>query len=147
MREHTVIVSLIMKKKKLSTVKKQAWSAFSEYIRVRDCLKTTGDPDRGLCVTCNREYERKQLQAGHFIQGRTNAILFDEKGVHGQCYACNVGRHGATEDYWVFMEKEYGRKIIDEIMANRHKQLKFSVSDLEALTVYYKDRTKELMHT
>lgn len=142
---------LLQKKKRtnsLSKAKKQAWEAFSLYIRTRDCLRTTGNLEQGKCVTCNKLFPRTGygcLQAGHFIAGRTNAILFDERGVHGQCYSCNMTKHGSPHDYWLFMEKEYGRKIIDELLANRNVIIKYKTWDYIAIAKEYKQKTEDLI--
>ena len=93
------------KKSPLELAKDAAWDAFSIFIRTRDCIKYTGTVDNGMCVTCNRPYPFEKLQAGHFIAGRTNAILLDEDLCHTQCYGCNMGRSGAHVEYFVWMEK------------------------------------------
>ena len=102
----------------LKLAKKKAWTEFSRYIRLRDCLKTTGNRDEGKCVTCNQTREYKNLQAGHFIGGRNNAVLFQEEGVHAQCYSCNAKHigNGKPIEYWLFMEKTYGREVIDRLI-------------------------------
>ena len=74
-----------MKKKTISSVKKKTWVVFSEFIRKRDCLLTTGLIDYGKCITCDKTVPMKLLQAGHFIAGRHNANLFSERGTHAQC--------------------------------------------------------------
>jgi len=61
---------------------------------LRDCLKTTGTKDWGHCVTCGKLYPYKKLQAGHFTSGRADAVLFEESGIHAQCYRCNIERSG-----------------------------------------------------
>ena len=132
-------------KKKLTPSKNKAWKAFSKYIRLRDCLKYTGDSENGVCVTCKRSYPFSKLQAGHFIAGRNNAILFDEEAVHSQCYGCNVGRSGAHVDYFIFMEREYGRDKIEELRAKRHLTVKFTVEDYEATERYYKQKYIKLL--
>ena len=53
---------------------KKAWDAFSLFIRLRDCLKTTGAKEYGVCFTCGRKYAFKALQAGHFVRGRGGAV-------------------------------------------------------------------------
>jgi hypothetical protein len=72
----------------LTQVKKKCWKEFSAYIRLRDCLETTGKTTEGLCYTCGRVYPNGKvggLQAGHFIPGRHNSILFDFDMVKSQC--------------------------------------------------------------
>ena len=137
-----------MKKGPKTKAKEKAWAAFSMYIRTRDSLKTTGSLDSCVCVTCPNLYPRTGvgcIQAGHFIAGRGNSILFDERGVHGQCYACNIGRNGAHVEYFVFMEKTYGREVIDELRAERHETLKLRASDFKDIEDKYRELTDRLV--
>jgi len=103
------------KKLTYSKAKKEAWIVFSQYIRLRDCLKTTEKPDEGRCFTCDNKYPFKKLQAGHFIAGRHNAIVFDERGVHAQCMMCNVFLAGNTVKYFRKMQQIYGEIVIKEL--------------------------------
>jgi len=129
-----------------STIKKRAWDAFSKFIRARDCLRTTGCADWGLCITCSRRYHIKLLQAGHFIPGRHNANLFSEKGCHAQCYNCNINLRGNT--------LEYRRKIIemfgdgyDEVLETENREIKkYSVEDLTNIEKQYKIKVEELLN-
>ncbi len=77
--------------------KEKAWSIFSKYIRLRDCLLTTGTPFRGKCYTCGKEFDYKKLQAGHGISGRGNNLLLDEEIVKAQCIRCNIQLGGNYE--------------------------------------------------
>lgn len=133
------------KPKSLSWHKNKAWVEFSKYIRTRDCIRFTGSPERGMCVTCKRPYDFKQLQAGHFIAGRTNAVLFDEEAVYSQCYACNVGRGGAHVEYFVFMEQEHGRDKIDELRNKRHRTVIFKRTDYEQIRSEYRAKYESLL--
>jgi hypothetical protein len=118
-------------KKGLKSLKKRAWTLFSKYIRLRDCLKTTGTTTHGVCITCGKTYPIESLQAGHFIAGRCNAILFDEEMTHAQCYACNVGLHGNVLEYRRKIIEMYGEGY-DEILEIKSKQTrKFTVIELE----------------
>lgn len=96
---------------KLTTLKKKAWAAFSAFIRQR------GADEYGynICITCGNRAFWKDLQASHFIPGRTNSILFLEENCHPACYGCNVMRHGALEEYYPKMLALYGQEKIDEI--------------------------------
>lgn len=128
----------------LKRAKDKAWSAFSKYIRGRDCIRFTGDIEHGKCVTCNRPYPFKKLQAGHFIGGRNNAILFDEEAVYSQCYGCNVGRSGAYVEYFIFMESEVGREKIDELRAKKSQTVKYTLFDYERIRKEYEDKYEAL---
>src|ERR1700676_924657 len=117
---------------KLSGNKKKAWKEFSIYIRTRDCLITTGDPNQGICVTCNRQFGFKQLQAGHWIGGRNNAVLFSEQGVHAQCGGCNGPLDGNPIKYWLYMEKAYGRKVMDKLILESNQTVIYKSFDYDA---------------
>lgn len=114
--------------------KKRAWDAFSLYIRTRD----------GHCVTCPTGSAQ---HAGHFIDGRHNAVLFSEEGVHGQCYHCNVGLKGNKLEYWLFMEKKYGRKAIDRLMAESKQTVIYKEWQFEEIAQLYKNKLKELLQS
>ena len=129
-----------------SNAKKKAWTAFSKYIRVRDCLETTGSPYYGVCCTCGKQYPIERLQAGHFVAGRTNALLFRETGVHGQCVSCNMFKGGAWVEYEEFMLERYGPEItLEEKMAKR-KTVSYSEKDYQDIAKEYQRKTKELLN-
>lgn len=131
-------------------IKDKAWDNFSIYIRTRDCLRFTGKPDEGKCVTCDRPYPFKKLQAGHFIQGRGNAVLFDERLVYSQCVGCNgnppFGKGGNYVEYFIFMEKEWGRKKIDEFRALKYKTVIYKPYQLQEIADKYKQKTIDLLN-
>ena len=119
------------KQSKVSTAKKKCWKVFSEYIRLRDCLLTTGLPDYGKCITCLKTVPRKLLQAGHFIPGRHNANLFSEKGTHAQCYNCNINLRGNTLEYRRKIIEMYG-EYMDEALEEQAREIKkFTILDLK----------------
>ncbi len=132
------------KKRTISSLKKKAWVLFSSYIRVRDCLKTTGCASFGLCVTCGKRYHFKLLQAGHFIPGRHNANLFSEKGCHAQCYNCNINLRGNTLEYRRKIIEMYGEGY-DEVLEEEARQIKkFTIQELEELILYLKEEIRKL---
>ncbi len=121
------------------------WPVFSRFIRLRDCLKTTGTFTQGMCVTCGRTYPMGQLQAGHFIPGRTDAVLFDERGVHAQCYRCNCRLQGMWHKYYRFMQEEYGQEVIEEMIDQAEDKTKLHKDELYRLHDYYELRIKLLV--
>jgi len=134
----------IKKPKSKAKLKKAAWDIFSKYIRMRDCLTTTGCPSWGLCITCGKRYHIKLLQAGHFIPGRHNANLFSPKGTHAQCYNCNINLKGNTLEYRRQIIRLYG-KGYDEILEVEARQIKkFTVAELEDIKKYYTEKIKEM---
>ena len=125
-------------------LKKKVWAVFSIYIRLRDCLKTTGSPDYGKCITCNNVYSFSNLQAGHFIPGRHPAYLFCEKGVNAQCARCNKWLEGNTLEYRRKIIEMYGEGA-DEVLEQQAKQTKkFTIEELQGLLREYREKIKEL---
>ena len=133
-----------MKRKTVAKVKKEVWVVFSRYIRLRDCLKTTGCASFGLCVTCSKRLHFKLLQAGHFISGRHNANLFSIKGTHAQCYNCNINLRGNTLEYRRKIIELYGEGV-DVKLEEKAKQVKkFTIPELEELMGDLKEMIKLL---
>jgi len=67
------------KKTPYKKAKEKAWNTFSEFIRKRDCRKTTGSLDRGICCTCEALIAYKGSQPGHFIDGKWVAAQHSNK--------------------------------------------------------------------
>jgi len=134
--------------KKWTLVDWKEWlwdTRFSPYIRLRDCLRTTGSPDCGQCVTCHKVYPRNRLQAGHFVPGRTDAILFDEDCVHAQCYRCNCVLD-AWPEYYRFMQKEYGQEKIEQLIDQRDEKVELTVDWIKEAHEYYTKRIEEFLN-
>ena len=132
------------KRKSKSKLKEEVWSIFSEYIRKRDCLKTTNDIDWGKCITCETLRKRGELDAGHFVPGRHNSILFEETCVHAQCRRCNRFLGGEPLKYRRAIIRLYGEgyDIILEEKAMETK--KFTISELEGMKETFRNKIKEL---
>ena len=150
---------------------KWLWKIFSQYIRLRDCIKSLGAVDRGKCVTCGRIYPFKKLQAGHFVPGRTRAVLFDERCVHAQCFLCNMKpdhtdvvlfddsdthaqcyrcNHklsGAWPAYYRFMQQEYGQAVVEELIDNYGVDCKLTPEWFEQSYKYYEWCVSEMRRT
>ena len=135
------------KHKKIKTLPKlkgEVWNIFSRYIRMRDCLKTMGILDWGNCITCTALIRLKDGDAGHFIQGRMNSILFEETCVHLQCHRCNRFLGGEPLKYRRAIIRLYGEgydiKLEEQAMETR----KFSRTELEDMKKEYQEKIKEL---
>lgn len=117
----------------ISGLKKDCWDLFSRFIRTRDCQKTTGTFWHGTCVTCDKDYPIGKLQAGHFIQGRSNAVLFDEEHVHGQCQGCNMFKGGMPLEYMDFMVQTFGLERVQAMRDESKRVVHFTREDLEGI--------------
>lgn len=132
------------KRKTVGQLKKVAWDLFSKYTRLCDCLRTTGCSSFGLCFTCSRRYHIKLLQAGHFIPGRHNANLFNERGCHAQCYNCNINLKGNTLEYRRKIIKLYGEGADEEIEAEARQVKQYKPLELEEFIEDLKAKIKEV---
>lgn len=138
------------KKTPRASAKTKAWDAFSLFIRTRDCIRFTGDPDQGICVTCKTPKPRKELQAGHFVGGRGNAVLFNEQIVYSQCGYCNqkppMGLGGNYAMYTLFMFDEgYSRAEIEAFLALKNTTLQYKLNDFIEIKLKYETKTKNLL--
>lgn len=127
--------------------KKKAWEACSKYIRLKDAIKTTGTKETLICYTCGKPYlafGTGCAQAGHFIPGRGNSILFETEGIHSQCYNCNVRLSGNWPEYLKHMIKDYGQEYVDELLKKRYEIRKFTPSELEEIRNGFKKLYKTL---
>lgn len=124
-----------MKKPKLKTLRRKLKAIFSEYIRRRDSkdLETLS----GECCTCKDWFYWKVAHAGHFVEvgTATQGTEFDERNVHLQCCYCNTFCGGRKAVYALFMERKYGKGIIEELVKQSEWSLiKFvteTISDMD----------------
>lgn len=132
------------KKPTLTKLKKEVWKLFSLWVRLRDA----DFQGMNTCCTCRKKYHYKKLQAGHFIPGRHNAVLFHEDLVHPQCYSCNFFLGGNPREYDKFMREKYGNQKVEEFdllgkgKQNGHKE--YTVEELEKLKLYYQEKLKKV---
>ncbi len=136
------------KSKGVAYWKKKVWKeVFSPYIRLDSAIETTGTKTHLVCCTCGKQYPAFGLgcaQAGHFVPGRGNAILFDERGVHGQCYNCNIRLKGNWPEYMRFMLDTQGKFVIDDLLRLNKTVRKFTVPELQEMYEEYKQKLIEL---
>lgn len=153
-----------MKKRKKSPTtiaKDKAWDACSVYVRTRDAYNTCNgrkiwlDGKDGFqkevlvakCCTCNKEYQafgQGCLQAGHFVPGRNGAVLFDERGIHAQCYNCNTNLKGNPRKYEAFMVATYGQELVDELDMLSEEKVELDIEDYKRIRKIFEDMTDEL---
>ena len=99
-----------------ASAKKKLWTAFAEFIRLRDSPNGYGN-----CISCNKlmAYPNGEgyWQAGHYYpRSATYAgLYFDERNVNGQCAHCNKYLEGNAHGYRKGLIEKYGPGIIDEL--------------------------------
>jgi len=134
-----------MKQIKTSRLKKNAWDAFSRFIRTRDCLETTKTVTHGMCYTCKKVTEFKNLQAGHLFPGRHNKFLFDEQQVRAQCKYCNLILKGNAAVFAYELEDELGPEIVRAMQESNKEIVQYKRNDYIELEAYFDRKTKELL--
>lgn len=125
---------------------KKVWATFSRYIRLRDAIKTTGEPYELACVTCSRRVPIKESDAGHFQPRRWKATLYHEQNVHGQCKACNNKDWNQGEQYkhGKAIDRMYGDGTADHLEALSRELKQFKVYELEELYDEFKGKLQAL---
>ena len=96
------------------------------------------------CITCGKLTHYSDLQAGHFLSGRGNAILFDEESVFAQCQQCNIFKHGNPDAYWPAMLKRYGQDKCMELVNRKHEIRQLKAQDYIDLYEKYYNKVKDL---
>ena len=123
------------KNRSVAKVKKRVWLVFSRYIRLRDCLRTTGSPEHGECISCGEPKSYSELDAGHFVAKHANNY-FSERGVNIQCQSCNRFKGGNPLGYRRGLLLLYGEEITSELELENRPIKKFTVKELEELEVF-----------
>ena len=123
-----------------ANLKHKAWKVFSSYIRLKG---SSGGSN--VCITCGKRYPISKLTAGHFIAGRNNSILFDERNCHPQCTTCNILLYSNPTAYRRFMMKTYGEEVIKELQIKAKKEEKLLPSDFEKIYDTYKRKLEKLL--
>lgn len=136
-----------MKKRKtkedwtLSDYKEDAWKMCSLYVRMSEADLHTG---WSKCITCEKPYQWKSLQGGHFTPGRRGLNFFDLRGIHSQCLGCNVFKKGNLIKYWPWMIKKYGQEVVDELIENDKIEKHYKKDELIEIKKSFDKLIKEL---
>lgn len=119
--------------------KNAAWDIFSLWIR-----RSARQDDLGhiVCYTCGICKHWKEMQAGHGIEGRNNAVLFMEEVVKPQCKQCNIFKHGNLRVFTLKLVDELGRKKYNRLLRESEQV----VPDLDYQEIYeqYKQKVDSL---
>jgi hypothetical protein len=87
-----------------------------------------------------------KLQAGHFLSGRKDTMLFDEEGVHAQCYRCNIMFSGMWPAYYRVMQEQHGQEWIeDRIDQWQADDSPLDIPQLRSLESFYKMEYENLL--
>ena len=124
------------KKPTRSKLVKKLDVVFSQYIR----LSNADNNGYCTCVTCNKKFHWKEIQAGHFMSRKHYSIRWDERNVKPQCVACNVYRAGEQYKYSLYLGNNLSKTLLEESRELR----KFTNIELEEMIADYSERGKKL---
>jgi len=124
------------KKPTRSKLVKKLDVVFSQYIR----LINADNNGYCTCVTCNKKFHWKEIQAGHFMSRKHYSIRWDERNVKPQCVACNVYRAGEQYKYSLYLGNNLSKTLLEESRELR----KFTNIELEEMISDYNERVKKL---
>lgn len=118
------------------TLVKKLDTIFSKYIRAK------GADKYGICtcVTCNRKYPIKNIQAGHFMSRRHYSTRWDELNCYPQCYGCNVMQQGQIYKFSLYL----GKELSESLYLQSQKVVKFSNDDLLEMIDDYAEKLESL---
>ena len=128
------------KKPNLRGLKAKAWKVFSEYIR-RRYADAGGTAE---CFTCGALAYWKDLQCGHAIGGRHNAVLLDEEICRPQCCRCNIFMRGNYPVFTTKLIRRHGVAWFEGKLQQARQIVKWARSDLEGLIEQYKAKLAAL---
>jgi len=124
------------KKPTRSKLVKKLDTVFSQYIRLSNADKS----GYCICVTCDKKFFWKEIQAGHFISRKHYSTRWDERNVKPQCVACNVYRAGEQYKYSLYLGNNLSKKLLEQSRELR----KFTNIELEEMIADYSERVKKL---
>ena len=109
---------------------------FSQWVR----LSNADHSGYCTCVTCEKRFHWKEIQAGHFMSRKHYSTRWDENNVHPQCVACNVYRAGEQYKYSVFL----GQYQAEELYLKSQEIIKYNNVELKEMIDDYTERLKEI---
>lgn len=121
-----------------------AWIWFAKYIKLRDAIATTGDPEFAVCITCNQTLPISEMDAGHMIPGRSGGILFDETIVFAQCRKCNREGNGERQAFKIVMVGRNGIEWYELKEAARRGTTKLGEYECKLISDIYREKYNEL---
>lgn len=117
--------------KSIKTLKRKAWETISRYVRKRDGYKCISCGNAGNeCGHYQRNSERNQLLGG-------NELWYDLRNLNCQCTRCNKWLSGNLNQYAIYLEKKYGKGILQELNKLYLTPKKWAKEELENLIKKY----------
>lgn len=90
----------------------------SVYVRTRDTKEVAPGVRRGICVTCKKEKDFKELQCGHWIRRKHYGTRWHEINLHPQCAWCNrpEGGNGMEPQHEAYIAATHGSHWPEKLM-------------------------------
>jgi len=117
---------------------------FSRWIKIRDCLATTGTLTEGICITSGRRIRFSQGDCGHFVPGRADAVLFDENNAHFQSSSDNRFKQGKWIEYEKALLFMYGAEEVQRLKELYYNGFKYSEEEYRDIAKKYRLGFKEI---
>ena len=124
----------------VSSLIKKLTKVFNRYVRLRDCLATTGTRKFGVCISCGGIFPFEKLDAGHWINSTHSIYRFSEENVFIQCRHCNRFSHGNLIPYTLKLIERFGKDKIEEMEKNKYQIKKYTPDELRELIKLYQDK-------
>ncbi len=110
---------------------------FSQYIR----LSNADSKGMCMCVTCNKQFHWKNIQAGHFMSRKHYSTRWNENNVKPQCVGCNMFKSGEQYKYSLFL----GSELANDLYLKSKELVKFSSQDIQDMIDNYNSKLKLLI--
>ncbi len=128
------------KTKSLGKLKKELWDLVSLYVR----QYYADDGGYCRCYTCGNVLPWRQMQAGHGIPGRSNAVLYDLDILKPQDIACNIFGGGKHHIFATKLIEANGMEWWQAKLEGSKRIVKYSRADILGLIDTYKSRLAAL---
>jgi hypothetical protein len=128
------------KGKSLGKLKRELWDLVSLYVR-RSAADHRG---MAVCYTSGAEMRWQDLQAGHAIPGRHNAVLYDLDIIKPQSMRDNIFLRGQHHVFATKLIEEHGMDWWQAKLEGSKKIVKYSRQDILEMTEQFKQRLEAL---
>lgn len=86
----------------------------------------------------------EKLDCGHFIPGRADSVLFNERNSHGQCVPCNRFKQGKWIEYEKVIRAKYGQGEVERLKDLYYIELKYTEAEYRNIADIFRAKFKEL---
>ena len=125
---------------------------------LRTYIKNTADPvfarlvkmqemdehGRAKCVTCGKQLEVWEMDAGHYINRRHLSVRYDPWNVHVQCRKCNGFLEGEKDAYTLYLINRYGKGILEELNRKKNQKRDYDLIKLKEMVKVWRAEMDKL---